>query len=85
MKYDDPKIRNLLLLLIRFWLGYRMTGASYSSVVGIIFHPRKGRSSKNGSDRSCISMPLTMALARAQNWPGAFCFPGTLYSGRQLC
>jgi putative oxidoreductase len=30
---------NIVLLLIRIWLGYRMFSASYSSVVDIIFHP----------------------------------------------
>jgi uncharacterized membrane protein YphA (DoxX/SURF4 family) len=32
---------NILLLLIRIWLGYRMITASYSSVTGIIFHPEE--------------------------------------------
>ena len=39
MRPDNTQTRNILLLLIRIWLGYRLFGASYSSVTGIIFHP----------------------------------------------
>jgi len=38
---DEKTAWNVLLLLIRIWLGYRMFGASYSSVVDIIFHPKE--------------------------------------------
>jgi putative oxidoreductase len=41
MKFDNPKFRNIILLLIRIWLGYRMITASYSSVTGIIFRPNE--------------------------------------------
>jgi uncharacterized membrane protein YphA (DoxX/SURF4 family) len=41
MYFDKTKLRDFLLLLIRIWLGYRMFTASYSSVIGIIFHPRE--------------------------------------------
>ena len=36
---DKTKTRDIILLSVRIWLGYRMFTASYSSVVGIIFHP----------------------------------------------
>src|SRR4051794_28166633 len=41
MKPDDnkPGMWNVLLLVIRIWIGYRLIAASYSSVVDIIFHP----------------------------------------------
>jgi uncharacterized membrane protein YphA (DoxX/SURF4 family) len=39
MRYDKTQTRNILLLLVRIWLGYRMFSASYSSVAGILFHP----------------------------------------------
>ncbi len=41
MKSDMPKIRNIILLLVRIWLGYRMFTASYSSVTGILFNPKE--------------------------------------------
>ena len=41
MKYNNPKTWNYILLSIRIWLGYRMFGASYSSVIDIIFHPNE--------------------------------------------
>jgi uncharacterized membrane protein YphA (DoxX/SURF4 family) len=33
--------QNVLLLLTRIWLGYRMFTASYSSVTGILFRPQE--------------------------------------------
>ena len=39
IQYNRDKLWNILLLMIRIWLGYRMTGSSYSSVIDIIFHP----------------------------------------------
>ena len=74
MKYDDPKIRNILLLLIRIWLGYRMTGASYSSVVDIIFHPsERAFFEKWFGQELHFPMPLTMAfLAKGAELAGGF-------------
>lgn len=41
-KFYNPKTAwNILLLLIRIWLGYRMFTAGYSSVMDIIFHPKE--------------------------------------------
>jgi uncharacterized membrane protein YphA (DoxX/SURF4 family) len=39
MKYNKTKVWDIVLLIIRIWLGFRMIKASYSSVTGIIFHP----------------------------------------------
>jgi putative oxidoreductase len=39
MHPDQPRSMNILLLIIRIWLGYRLYGASYSSVIDILFHP----------------------------------------------
>lgn len=36
---DKTKTRDIVLLSVRIWLGYRMFTAGYSSVVGILFHP----------------------------------------------
>ena len=36
MKFNKPKTWNILLLIIRIWLGYRMIAAGWSSVVGIL-------------------------------------------------
>ena len=39
--YNERRVWDILLLLVRIWLGYRMFTASYSSVVDIIFHPEE--------------------------------------------
>jgi putative oxidoreductase len=39
MRSDKLRSLNILLLLTRIWLGYRLYGASYSSVIDILFHP----------------------------------------------
>jgi len=36
---DKTKTRDIILLSVRIWLGYRMFTAGYSSVIDIIFHP----------------------------------------------
>ena len=36
---EKTTIRDIVLLSVRIWLGYRMFTASFSSVVGILFHP----------------------------------------------
>jgi|ERR1700722_6022686 len=36
---DKTKTRDIILLSVRIWLGYRMFSAGYSSVIDIIFHP----------------------------------------------
>src|SRR5262245_21840332 len=41
IKYNRIAIWNIVLLIVRIWLGYRMFTASYSSVIGIIFDPKE--------------------------------------------
>jgi uncharacterized membrane protein YphA (DoxX/SURF4 family) len=63
MKYGNPGVRNIMLLLIRIWLGYRMTGASYSSVIDILFHPgERAFFEKWFGQELHFPMPVTMAF-----------------------
>jgi len=63
MKYGNPGVRNIILLLIRIWLGYRMTGASYSSVIDILFHPgERAFFEKWFGQELHFPMPVTMAF-----------------------
>ena len=39
--YNQKSAWNIILLLVRVWLGYRMFTAGYSSVIDIIFHPKE--------------------------------------------
>jgi len=39
--YNEKTAWDILLLLIRIWLGYRMFSAGYASVIDIIFHPKE--------------------------------------------
>ena len=39
--YNQKSAWNIILLLVRIWLGYRMFTAGYSSVIDIIFHPKE--------------------------------------------
>ena len=70
---------NIILLMIRTWLGYRMAGASYSSVTGIIFHPaERAFFIKWFGDELHFPFPLVMAfLAKgAELSGGIFVFFG---------
>ncbi len=87
MLLKKNQIRNIFLLLIRIWLGYRMIGASYSSVVDIIFHPgERAFFIKWFGDELHFPMPLTMAfLAKGSELlggmlviPGLFTRPASL-------
>ena len=63
MRPDKTQSRNILLLVIRIWLGYRMFSASYSSVVDIIFHPsERGFFIKWFGEELHFPMPLVMAF-----------------------
>jgi uncharacterized membrane protein YphA (DoxX/SURF4 family) len=63
MKYNNPKTWNYILLSIRIWLGYRMFGASYSSVIDIIFHPNeRAFFVKWFGEELHFPMPLAMAF-----------------------
>ena len=73
MKFDKPKIRNIILLLVRIWLGYRMFKASYSSVTGILFNPKERIFFEKwfGTELH-FPLPLTMAfLAKGSELTGA--------------
>jgi uncharacterized membrane protein YphA (DoxX/SURF4 family) len=74
MKYGNPRIRNILLLMVRIWLGYRMAGASYSSVIDIIFHPgERAFFEKWFGQELHFPMPLAMAfMAKGAELTGGF-------------
>jgi putative oxidoreductase len=79
MRLEKTQIRNILLLMIRIWLGYRMFTASYSSVIDIIFHPgERAFFIKWFGDELHFPMPLTMAfLAKGSELLGGILvFPG---------
>jgi uncharacterized membrane protein YphA (DoxX/SURF4 family) len=74
MKYGNPRIRNIILLLVRIWLGYRMASASYSSVIDIIFHPgERAFFEKWFGQELHFPMPLAMAfMAKGAELTGGF-------------
>jgi putative oxidoreductase len=69
---DKTKTRDIVLLAIRIWLGYRMIRASYSSVVDIIFHPaERAFFIKWFGGELHFPFPLTMAfLAKGSELTG---------------
>ena len=70
---------NIVLLLVRVWLGYRMFTASYSSVTGILFHPEeRAFFVKWFGEELHFPMPLAMAfLAKGSELAGGiFVVPG---------
>lgn len=64
---------NIVLLVIRIWLGYRMFTASYSSVVDIIFHPEERAFFEKWFGKELhFPMPVLMAfVAKAAELTGA--------------
>jgi uncharacterized membrane protein YphA (DoxX/SURF4 family) len=64
---------NIIILLIRIWLGFRMFTASYSSVVGILFHPEERAFFRKWfGDQLHFPIPLYMAfLAKGAELTGA--------------
>jgi uncharacterized membrane protein YphA (DoxX/SURF4 family) len=63
MSFQSTKTWDILVLLIRFWLGYRMITASYSSVIDIIFHPKERAFFENWFGKELhFPMPLFMAF-----------------------
>ena len=72
--FNEKNAWNILLLLIRVWLGYRMFGASYSSVVDIIFHPKERVFfEKWFGEELHFPIPVVMALiAKASELAGGF-------------
>jgi putative oxidoreductase len=73
MMSDKTKTRNIILLLVRVWLGYRMFTASYSSVTGILFRPgERAFFIKWFGEELHFPWPLTMAfLAKGSELLGA--------------
>jgi uncharacterized membrane protein YphA (DoxX/SURF4 family) len=74
MKIDTSKSRDILLLLVRIWLGYRLIAASYSSVVDIIFHPKERAFFEKWFGQELhFPMPVAMALlAKSSELVGGF-------------
>jgi putative oxidoreductase len=63
MQAAQTRTHNVLLLLIRIWLGYRMFTASYSSVTDILFHPNeRAFFIKWFGEELHFPMPLAMAF-----------------------
>jgi uncharacterized membrane protein YphA (DoxX/SURF4 family) len=79
MKYNKKKTWDIVLLLVRGWLGYRMITASYSSVIDIIFHPKeRAFFEKWFGEELHFPIPLAMAfLAKGSEFAGGvFLLPG---------
>ena len=72
--YNEKTAWNILLLLIRIWLGYRMFSASYSSVIDIIFHPKeRAFFEKWFGEELHFPAPVVMAfLAKGAELTGGF-------------
>ncbi|HET7002579.1 MAG TPA: DoxX family protein [Puia sp.] len=69
---EKTSTRDIVLLCVRIWLGYRMFTASYSSVTGILFHPeQRAFFIKWFGDELHFPWPLTMAfLAKGSEMTG---------------
>jgi putative oxidoreductase len=69
---EKTTTRDVILLSVRIWLGYRMFTASYSSVVGILFHPgERAFFIKWFGEELHFPWPLTMAfLAKGSEMTG---------------
>src|SRR5206468_820455 len=80
--YNEKRIWDILLLLIRIWLGYRMFTASYSSVVDIIFHPDERPFFENWFGKELhFPFPVAMAfLAKGTELSGGLLVFGGLFT-----
>jgi putative oxidoreductase len=79
MNYNKSTEWNIVLLLVRIWLGYNMFMASYSSVIDIIFHPaERAFFEKWFGEELHFPRPLVMAfLAKGTELAGGiFILPG---------
>jgi putative oxidoreductase len=77
--YNEKTAWDILLLLIRIWLGYRMFSAGYASVIDIIFHPKERVFFENWFGKELhFPMPVVMALMAkgAEVTGGVFVFIG---------
>ena len=79
METHKTGVWNIVLLVVRIWLGYRMITASYSSVIDIIFHPNeRAFFEKWFGEELHFPIPLAMAfLAKGSELAGGvFILPG---------
>ena len=77
--YNDRAAWNIILLLVRIWLGYRMFTAGYSSVIDIIFHPQERGFFENWFGKELhFPIPVVMAFIAkgAEVSGGVFVFIG---------
>jgi len=77
--YNQKNAWNVLLLLIRIWLGYRMFTSGYSSVIDIIFHPKERVFFENWFGKELhFPMPVVIAFIAkgAEVSGGVFVFIG---------
>jgi uncharacterized membrane protein YphA (DoxX/SURF4 family) len=72
MNYNKTRIWNYVLLLTRIWLAYRLIGASYSSVTGMLTSPQERIFFRKWfGDELHFPMPLVMAfLAKGSELAG---------------
>ena len=77
--YNEKAAWDILLLLIRIWLSYRMFSAGYASVIDIIFHPKERVFFENWFGKELhFPMPVIMAFIAkgAELSGGLFVFMG---------
>ena len=77
--YNEKTAWDILLLLIRIWLGYRMFAAGYASVIDIIFHPKERVFFENWFGKELhFPIPVVMAFIAkgAELSGGVFVFIG---------
>jgi putative oxidoreductase len=73
MKYNKDKAWQIILLMLRIWLGFRMFKAGYSSVTGILTNPKERIFFEKWFGQELhFPMPLLMAfLAKGAEVTGA--------------
>ena len=63
MTYNKDRAWNIVLLLVRIWLGFRMFKAGYSSVIGILSNPEERIFFEKWFGKELhFPMPLAMAF-----------------------
>lgn len=82
VKFNKTELWNVLLLLIRVWLGYRMITASYSSVIDILTSPKERIFfEKWFGDELHFPIPLVMAfLAKGSELAGGIFLMAGLFT-----
>ena len=77
--YNEKTAWDILVLLIRIWLGYRMFFAGYASVIDIIFHPKERAFFEDWFGKELhFPIPVVMAFIAkgAELTGGIFVFTG---------